>query len=63
MIIKMLVGFAVILGSLVVILGAPPAGADPNPFGGLTCNCQSTTPAGPAAAREFARGINSALTR
>ncbi|HWF27392.1 MAG TPA: hypothetical protein VG327_03275 [Mycobacterium sp.] len=63
MITKMLVS-AAILGSLVA--GAAPANADPNqpdpnPFASLTCNCQETTPAGPAVNEELDRGIRAAF--
>ncbi|OMC56211.1 hypothetical protein A5747_09185 [Mycobacterium sp. IS-836] len=60
MITKMLVS-AAIFGS--VIAGAAPAGADPgqsdqNIFGGLTCDCQQTPPAGGAVQNdEIDRGI------
>jgi hypothetical protein len=66
---KMFVGIALVLSSLVLILGAAPAGADPsrsstdpNPFGSLTCNCQQTTPGGAPAAGELDRGIQDALS-
>ena len=67
MIAKMLISPVIVLASLVV--GAAPAGADPNPsntapnpFGGLTCNCQRTAPPSPDPA-EFDRGIRTALSR
>jgi hypothetical protein len=66
MITKMLVS-AAILGSVVV--GAAPAnaepnqsGADPNPFGSLSCNCQQTTPPGPSVSQELDRGIQAGLS-
>jgi hypothetical protein len=67
---RMLIGIAIALSSLVLILGAAPAGADPNssiepnPFGNLTCNCQQTTPAdGPALTAELDRGIQAGASR
>ena len=65
---KMLVGAAVVLGSCVA--GAAPASADPNPSGtqpnpftGLTCNCQQTDKGGgPAPTAELDRGIRTALS-
>jgi hypothetical protein len=67
MITKMLAS-AAILGSL--FAGGTPAsadpnqsGTDPNPFGGLTCNCQQTTPAGgPAVSQELDWGIQAGLS-
>lgn len=69
MITKMLVSAAIVLGSWGV--AAAPAGADPNqsdthsnPFGGLTCNCQQTTPpGGPALTDELDRGLRMGLSR
>jgi hypothetical protein len=63
---KLVVGAAVVLGSCVAV--AAPAGADPNPsatqpnpFAGLTCNCQQTARAGgPVPTAELDRGITSA---
>ena len=67
---RMLIGVAVVLGSLVVFLGAAPAGADPgssddpNPFGSLTCSCQQAAPVdGPALTAELNRGIQAAISR
>lgn len=68
---KIFVGVALVLGSLILILGAAPAGADPNsygsdpnPFGSLTCNCQETTPpSGPALNQELDRGLRAGLSR
>jgi hypothetical protein len=62
MITKLLVSAAIVLGS---VWGAAAASADPNPsdtqpnpFGGLTCSCQKTTPAdGPALSAELDRGL------
>jgi hypothetical protein len=65
MITKMLAS-AAIFGSL--FAGGTPASADPNqndpnPFGGLTCNCQQTTPAGgPTVSQELDRGIQAGLS-
>lgn len=48
---------AIAFGSIVVV-AAPPAGADPNPFNSLSCNCPETAPPGSAArGDEIARGI------
>jgi hypothetical protein len=66
---KMLVSAAIVLGSGVV--AAAPASADPNPsdiypnpFGGLTCSCQETAPAGgPVRRDEIDRGIREGLQR
>jgi hypothetical protein len=63
---NLLVGAAVVVGSSVA--AATPAGADPNPsgtqpnpFAGLTCNCQQATrTGGPATIAELNRGINAA---
>jgi len=53
---KIMVGAAITLGFCVV--GAAPASADPNPFGGLRCSCRETAPAGsPALMAEIDRGI------
>jgi len=67
---RMFIGIAIALGSFVLILGAAPAGADPNssidpnPFGNLICNCQQTTPAdGPAVTAELDRGIQEGASR
>jgi len=64
---KMFACAAIAMGSLVV--GAAPAGADPNPssagpnpFAGLTCSCQSPHPARVPDVAEFNRGINAALS-
>lgn len=47
---------AIAFGS--VLVAAPPAGADPNPFNSLSCNCPETAPPGSAArSDEIARGI------
>ena len=65
MVTKMLAS-AAIFGSL--FAGGTPASADPNqndpnPFGGLSCNCQQATPAdGPAASQEVDRGIQAGLS-
>lgn len=57
---KVLVSAAIALGSYVV--GPAPAGADPNPFGGLTCNCQGTAPGdSPLSLEELERGIRDGL--
>lgn len=69
MITKMVASAAIVLGALGV--GAAPASADPsqsgndpNPFGGLTCNCQQTTPnGGPAVSDELDQGIRAGLAR
>lgn len=53
---KMIVSGAVAIGSCLV--GAAPAGADPDPYGGLHCSCQETAPAGSADPREeIERGL------
>jgi hypothetical protein len=58
---KLLVGAAVVLGSLVV--GAIPASADPgttdhpNPFGSLGCSCVETDLTGSYVPSEINRGI------
>jgi len=64
MITKMVLGIGIVLSSLVLFLGAAPAGAepnssnDPNPFGGLSCNCQPAAPdSDPALAAEVNQGI------
>jgi hypothetical protein len=64
---KMLYSAAVVLGSCVVV-AAPanadpnPSGTQPNPFGGLTCSCQTAPAGGPAAPGELNRGIRTALS-
>jgi hypothetical protein len=70
MITKMVLGIGIILSSLVLFLGAAPAGAepnssiDPNPFGSLTCNCQPTPPADdPAVTAEVNQGIQAGVSR
>jgi hypothetical protein len=61
MITKILASTAIVLGAWVA--GAAPAnantnGTDPNPFGGLRCNCQETAaPGSPAFRGEIQRGI------
>ena len=61
---KTLVSAAIVLGAWVA--GAAPAsantnGTDPNPFGGLRCNCQETAaPGSPALRGEIERGIQQA---
>jgi hypothetical protein len=67
---KILVSTAATLG--LWIAGATPAsadpnpntvGTDPNPFGGLSCNCQETAPAGsPERKKEIDRGIREGLS-
>jgi hypothetical protein len=58
---KILASAAIVLGAWVA--GAAPAsadtsGTDPNPFGGLGCNCQQITPSGsPSLRDEIARGL------
>jgi hypothetical protein len=60
---RTLIGAAIVVGSCVV--GAAPAsadtgpsGTDPNPFGGLSCNCRETAPPGsPALKAEVDRGL------
>jgi hypothetical protein len=66
---KTLISAAIVLGSCVVA-AAPasadngPAGAGPNPFGSLGCNCQETAPLGNPAltAKELQRGIQAGLS-
>jgi hypothetical protein len=61
MITKIMAGIAIAFGAWVA--GAAPAnantnGTDPNPFGGLRCNCQQTPATGaPALRGEIDRGI------
>jgi hypothetical protein len=65
---KALVSAAIGLG--VFIGGATPAsadstsfGTDPNPFGGFSCNCSETAPAGsPALRDEINRGLREGFT-
>jgi len=58
MIVKILIGAAV---AVCACVGASaPAGAEPNPFGALSCGCQQTTPAG-GARDEIDRGIRDGL--
>jgi hypothetical protein len=58
---KLIVGAVIVLGSGAV--AAAPASADPNPFGSLTCGCQSTAPASGAALRDqIDRGIRNGLS-
>jgi hypothetical protein len=58
---KTLAGTAIVFGAW--IAGAAPAnantnGTDPNPFGGLKCDCQQTAaPGSPALRGEIERGI------
>jgi hypothetical protein len=68
MITKMIAGAAIALG--VSLLGAVPANADPghqanppspNPFAGLTCNCQKAPPLGGPNMAEVQRGLQAAL--
>ena len=57
---KISVSAAIVLGFGVV--GAAPAGADPDPFGGLGCSCHVTAPAGgPLLRQELDRGIRDGL--
>jgi hypothetical protein len=65
---KMLVGATIVVGFCVA--GAASASADPNPsdthpnpFGGLSCSCQETAPAGPDLRQEIDRGIRDGLSR
>jgi hypothetical protein len=66
---KTLISAAIVLGSCVVA-AAPasadngPAGACPNPFGSLGCNCQETAPLGNPAltAKDLQRGIQAGLS-
>jgi hypothetical protein len=61
-----LVGAAVVVGSGVAAAAQAsadpnPSGAQPNPFAGLTCNCQQTPrTGGPVPTAELDRGISSA---
>jgi hypothetical protein len=62
MIMKLLVGGAIVLGA---VLGAAPAnaddpsqsGTDSNPFAALTASSERTTPPGPALTQEIDQGI------
>jgi hypothetical protein len=69
MITKILGSGAIVLGSWVAAATPAnadqnPIGPDPNPFGGLTCSCQETTPAdGQAVTAELDRGIMHAISR
>ena len=67
---KILVSAAITLG--LWIAGATPAradpnpntvGTDPNPFGGLSCNCQETAPPGSSALEQMKRGIRDAAAK
>jgi hypothetical protein len=59
---KLLISAAIALGSSVGTAAA--ASADPNRFGGLSCGCQETAPAGSPAQREeeIERGIRAGLS-
>jgi hypothetical protein len=66
MITKLLVSAAIVLGS---VWGAASASADPspsdtqpNPFGSLTCSCQTTPAGGPALSAELDRGLWDSLS-
>jgi hypothetical protein len=54
---------AIVLGSGVALAapasaGTGPSSTDPNPFGGLSCNCQETAPPGsPALKAEISGGL------
>jgi hypothetical protein len=66
---KILVSAAIALGAFVG--AAAPASADPNaiggthpnPFGGLSCNCQETAPPGSSALEQMKRGIRDAAAK
>jgi hypothetical protein len=61
LIVKTLAGAAIVFGAWVA--GAAPSsantsGTDPNPFGGLRCNCQEITRSGsPALRDQIANGL------
>jgi hypothetical protein len=67
---KILISAAITLGLWAA--GATPAsadpnpntvGTDPNPFGGLSCNCRETAPAGgPERKEQIDRGIREGLS-
>lgn len=68
MITKVIAGAAMFVG--LTVLGAAPANADPghqanppgpNPFAGLTCNCQQPAPLGGPNLEEIQRGLQAAL--
>jgi hypothetical protein len=66
MITKAVASAAIFVGLSVV--GAAPAGADPsqstqnpNPFAGLTCNCQQHAPVGGPNYGDIDRGLRAAL--
>lgn len=68
MITKLSAGAAMIVG--LAVLGATPANADPghltnppspNPFAGLTCNCQTPATLGGPNMDEIQRGLQAAL--
>ena len=68
MITKVVASAAIVLG--LSVLGAAPANADPghqgnppspNPFAGLTCNCQPRAPLSPMSQPEVDRGLQAAL--
>ena len=65
---KILVGAAIVLGACVggvatARADANPAGADPNPFGALSCGCQQPAPpGGPAMEGQIEQGIWAGLT-
>jgi hypothetical protein len=69
MITKVVAGAAIFVG--LSVLGAAPAGADPNqshptpspnPFAGLTCNCHQAAPTGGPNVPELERGLQAAIS-
>jgi hypothetical protein len=66
---KILVSAAIALGAFVGAAAPASAdpnatgGTDPNPFGGLSCNCQQTAPPGSSALGEIERGIRDAAAK
>jgi hypothetical protein len=71
MIAKLLVSGAIVLGAMVGVAGAAPAGADnpsqpgsdPNPFAALTAGAPRTAPVGPGVTQELNQGIWAGLGR
>jgi hypothetical protein len=58
---KLLVSGAIILGASVGL--AAPAGADPNPFAGLSCSCQvPPPPTSPVLTDQINQGIQDSLS-
>jgi hypothetical protein len=60
---RTLISAAIVLGSGIALAapasaGTGPSSTDPNPFGGLSCNCQQTAqPGSPALKADIDRGL------